>query len=584
MGEQADIIAAFVLIPLVAGLINLAVRPMIGRVVGTVSLAGMVALSVVLLVSEVGVEGNVLVSQMAGWRAPFGISLVFDSLSGLLVASASMVALGAFIHSFSTLDPRVEDRYYHPLFQMLMFGVNLSFLTGDLFNLFVAFEIMLMASYALLVIGGGFNQLRQAYKYVILNLLASTIFVMAAGMTYGMFGTLNMADLARIISEIQADPSRDMPAGFAALGVLFLLVFGLKGAFFPMWFWLPDTYWTTPISIGGLFGGMLTKVGVYAVLRTFPMIFAADAISGSKIQPFIAFAAIFTMFLAVLGAVSHHQIRRILSVHVISQVGYMVFGIAVGCYVAVEEGSAGEAIAAAALAGCLFYMIQHMVVKCALFLCCGLMERHTGSDDLDKIGGLLKRDIPLAVLFFIAAMSLVGLPPLSGFFGKMVIIQAGWKNFWWLSIVGLLTGALTLLSMLKIWSYGFWYPEQAPSPSNDPQLKSKMRAGYVGITLLVCSALFLGFGAESVYKFAFTAGEQLRDPRPYVSAVLGEEATEAMVDRAVRVVASEEDTPQQAANEAAATQREDVHTASATDAYPPIASPALATTIEGNHE
>jgi len=524
MSNSVPYIALLGLTPLVAGLISilLVTRPTLSRVVGTLSFAGTMLMSVALLISIR--DGGVLVTQLGGWPAPFGISFVFDSLSGLLIATGNMVALGSYIHSFSTLDPWIERRYFHPLMQLLMFGVNLSFLTGDLFNLFVAFEVMLMASYALLAIGATRKQMSQAYKYVLLNLLVSAIFVMGAGMAYGMLGTLNLADMARIVAEIQADPGREVPVGFSALAIVLLLVFGLKGAFFPLWFWLPDTYYTCPISIAGLFGGLLTKVGVYAVARTFPLIFAqAPPVGGDPTQTRIIVLAIlgisaaFTMFLAVLGAVSQHEIRRILSIHVISQVGYMVFGIAV--------------MTGYALAGCVFYMIQHMVVKSSLFLCCGLIEKHTGTDDLDGLGGVLKRDAWLGVLFFIAAMSLVGLPPLSGFFGKLVIIRSGWSPDPWylpvLSVLGLATGALTLLSMMKIWSYGFWNPAHAPEAMPPSQVKRSSKAGYFGIVLLVSSALFLGFGAQPVYQIAFNAGEQMANPKPYIQAVLGEDAATA---------------------------------------------------------
>ncbi|MGB1124594.1 MAG: proton-conducting transporter membrane subunit [Phycisphaeraceae bacterium] len=521
-------------IPLVAALISVALinRKMLSRLVGVLSYTMMLglSLSLVLKITAAPDDESILVSQMGGWTAPFGISVVFDSLSGLLICAAAAVGLGAYIHSFAVLNPRTERRYYHPLMQMLMFGVNLSFLTGDLFNLFVAFEVMLMASYALLTIGGSRQQLAQAYKYILLNVLASTIFLMAAGMVYGMFGTLNIADLARIVAEIEADESRELPAGFKSLAVMFLLVFGLKGAFFPLWFWLPDTYYTVPISIAGLFGGLLTKVGVYTVARLFPLIFGSDGTStivdgtmlgGTSpiIQTILIVAAAFTMFLAVLGAVSQHNVRRILSVHVISQVGYMVFGIAV--------------MTGNALAGCAFYMIQHMVVKCALFLCCGVMEKHAGTDDLDKLGGLLKRDWFLGVLFFIAAMSLVGLPPLSGFFGKMVIIREGFfEGQWYLGVIGLVTGAITLLSMLKIWSYGYWNPDQAPTVNKPEAVKASCKPAYFAITLLVGFALFLGLGAEAIYKVAFRAGEQLENPEHYITAVLGDEAY-AKVDQLI---------------------------------------------------
>ena len=514
-------IAALCLVPLIAGLINipLVTRPRAARAVGVLSFSVMLGLALLGLWRIR--DGSILVTQLGGWPAPYGISLVFDSLSGLLLAAAAMVALASYIHSFSTLAPDVERRYFHPLMQLLMFGVNLAFLTGDLFNLFVAFEVMLMASYALLAIGATRKQMSQAYKYVLLNLLASAVFVMSAGFAYGMLGTLNMADMARLVAEIQADPTRELPTGFTVLAIMLLLVFGLKGAFFPLWFWLPDTYYTCPISIAGLFGGLLTKVGVYSVARTFPLIFAQAPPMGEDptqtrtlVMAIIAISAAFTMFLAVLGAVSQHEIRRILSVHVISQVGYMVFGIAV--------------MTGYALAGCVFYMIQHMVVKSSLFFCCGLMEKHAGTDDLDRLGGLVKRDAWLGVLFFIAAMSLVGLPPLSGFFGKLVIIRAGWTpEFWYLSIFGLLTGALTLLSMVKIWSYGFWNPDQSAEAMPAAEVKRTSKSGYLGIAMLVVVALFLGFGAQPVYRIAFNAGDQMADPRPYIHAVLGPEQVPA---------------------------------------------------------
>ncbi|MEM9790425.1 MAG: proton-conducting transporter membrane subunit [Planctomycetota bacterium] len=508
-------IILFIAIPAAAGLINIALakRLPLARAVGCVSFGAMLTFALIFLV-DIMRSDTILVSQMGDWPAPFGISLVFDCFSGLLLAASSAVALGAYVQAFAVLPADTERRYFHAFMQFVLMGVNMSFLTGDLFNLFVAFEVMLLSSYPLLTLGATRRQTSQAYKYVLLNLLASTVFVMAAGMTYGMFGTLNIADLSRIVHEINADPEQSLPTGFTALGILLLFVFALKGAFFPLWFWLPDTYYTCPTPIAGLFAGMLTKVGVYAVGRTFPLVFSVGESSEAVVTTIVAVSAAFTMFLGVLGAVSQHEIRRILAIHVISQVGYMVFGLAL--------------MTGAALAGMAFYMIQHMVVKCALFLCCGAMEKHAGTDDLDKMGSILKRDTLLAVLFFIAALSLVGLPPLSGFFGKLVIIREGWTpETWWLSILGLLTGALTLLSMLKIWSYGFWNPAphrdtpDAPRPDFDAATTRKLLGpAYVGIFMLVALALYLGIGAEQVYSVANRAGDELADPSRYIASVL----------------------------------------------------------------
>jgi len=507
-----DPLILFILIPVTAGLVSLLLleKPWAARTVGTLSLLSLLVLAVsLLIVGHVRGPGLIFTTQVGGWPAPFGITLVFDALSGLLLAPSMLVALACYIHSFSSLERATERRYFHPLAHLLVFGVNLSFLTGDLFNLFVAFEVMLMASYAMMAIGSKRKQLTQAYKYVLLNLLASTVFVASAGMVYGMFGTLNIAHLTAIVRH-SVEVGQPLPPGFTGLAVLLLLVFGLKGAFFPLWFWLPDTYYTCPIAIGAWFGGTLTKVGVYAVARLFPFAFAQGEGGAAVIMPIIAISAAFTMFLGVLGAVSQHEVRRILAIHVISQVGYMVFGIAV--------------MTPLALAGCVFYMIQHMIVKASLFLCCGVMERHAGTDDLDHMGGMLKKHVWLGVLFLIAAMSLVGLPPLSGFFGKLVIIREGWAAHGWLSVIGLATGALTLLSMMKIFSYAFWSPapaEAAPVTSVDipRQPGQSWASAYVGIVLLVVAALGVGLGAEPIYRVAEVAGRQMHDPTDYIQAV-----------------------------------------------------------------
>ena len=498
-----DLLGLLVVIPLATAVASVALvrrsRPQ--RVLGLFSLGSMLVLAVGWL-SEIR-DGDVLVSQMGAWPAPFGITLVFDSLSGLLLCTGLVVALGCYVHSFSVLEPETERRYFHPLVQLLMVGVNQCFLTGDLFNLFVGFEIMLMASYGLLVIGASRRQMAQAYKYLVLNLIASTVFVISAGLVYGMFGTLNLADLARIV-DARVASGEGLPPGFVGISVMLLFVFGAKGAFFPLWFWLPDTYPTCPVPVAALFSGLLTKVGVYAVARTFPLVFAVGD-ARDVVTPLLLVSAGITMFLGVLGAVSQHSVRRILAVHVISQVGYMVFGISL--------------MTTAGLAGALYYMVQHMVVKSSLFLCCGVMEHHAGSDDLDRLGGLLKRDRFLGIAFFVAAMSLVGLPPLSGFFGKLVLVREGWTDHWWLSVVALLTGALTLVSMLKIWTRGFWLAPVAAAEPAPAAGSGDLRGAYIGIGFLVAVAVLMGLAAEPIYDIAFHAGEQLTDPSAYIGAV-----------------------------------------------------------------
>ncbi|MEM1108388.1 MAG: proton-conducting transporter membrane subunit [Planctomycetota bacterium] len=470
-----------------------------------------------------GTSGGVMVSQMGDWAAPYGITLVFDSLSGLMLAAASLVAFCTTLHAVGSLPVRTERRYFHPLVNFLMLGVNLSFLTGDLFNLFVAFEIMLMASYGLLVIGGGKAQLRQAYKYVLMNLLASSIFVIAAGMAYGMLGTLNMADLARITTELAAKD--ELPVGFTALGLLFLFVFTLKAGVFPLWFWLPDTYPTLPISIAALFGGILTKVGLYATARTFSLVFLAGS-AAEILVPVIAVGAALTMFVAVLGALAYTSVRRVLSMMLLVGVGYSLFGIVV-----MSDGS---------LQGAAFYMAQSMVVMAGLLLCCGLVERKTGTDDVGGMGALLQQPklIGLGVMIFVGLLSVVGLPPTSGFYGKLLIIREGLtEQFWLVGAVALLVGGLTLLAALRLWGTTFWGPPEvsqatAGSDESDESKRAPITE-WAGATLLVFASLAIGFVAEPVMSTAARAGQQLADRGAYVDAVLHNPryAVETKVDK-----------------------------------------------------
>ena len=320
------LIVLLLLIPMVTGLVCI---PLVNRrrwcrgigITGLIST--FIAAVALLLAADAAPMSGILVAQAGGWLAPYGISLVFDGMSGLLVASTALVALCALLHAFSSLSQAVERRYFHPLIHFMVLGVNLSFLTGDLFNLFVAFEIMLMASYGLLVIGQDKAQMRNAYKYVLLNLLASAVFVIAAGMAYGMMGTLNLADLSRLAQQQAAIDA--LPVGFAALGVLLLFVFALKAGVFPLWFWLPDTYPTLPIAVVGLFGGVLTKVGTYAIARIFPLVFLhGDA--AAALTPILFWGACLTMAVGVLGALAYSGLRRVLCLLIVVGVGYALLG------------------------------------------------------------------------------------------------------------------------------------------------------------------------------------------------------------------------------------------------------------------
>lgn len=506
-----------VLVPLFGGIASLLLtgRRSAGRIVAGAALMlnMLVALSGVAAVYAGPDEpGRILVSQMGNWPAPFGISLVLDPLAAIMLAITSIVLLTTFIYCLGQLPRHMLGGFFPPLYLLLAMGVQWSILTGDLFNLFVGFEIMLMASYVILIMGTTRAQMRQAYKYILLNLLASMMFVTSCGLIYGHTGTLNMADLARL-NQAGAISAAAVPA-FATL----LIAFGLKAAVFPLWFWLPDSYPTMHPAIGGLFSGLLTKVGAYVLVRMFVMTLGApDGGVAAAVTPLLAITAGITMFGGVLGAVSMQSIRRILSIHVISQVGYMVLGVAL----ALTVGAALES-RAAAIAGTIFFIIHNMIVKCCLFLCGGLMQRQAGTDELPQMGGLVKQVPWLATLFFIAALSLAGLPPLSGFFGKFILIREAFAmEHHVLAIVAIATSLLTLMSMLKIWSYGFWSPPpDEPLPCPREPRRGRMLA-MTAVAALVVVALSMGLFANVYYDLALSAARSIVDPTPYIDAVLG---------------------------------------------------------------
>ena len=482
------------------------------HVVGTVGLSLNLAAalwSLVTVCPDPGGVGRVLSTQMGNWPAPFGISVVIDTLSATLLSVTGFLTLCVYVYCLKQLPGRFAGGYFQPLYHFLLLGVNWAFVTGDLFNLFVSFEILLMASYAILVVGTTRAQMRSAYKYVLLNLLASTLFVVGCGFVYGQTGTLNFAELAAL-----AEAGR-LPDTFPPVAALLAVVFASKAAGFPLWFWLPDTYPTLPPALGGLFGGLLTKVGIYALLRVFVMVLGPDEAVRAVVGPALLVSAGGTMFVGVLGAVSSMQIRRILSVHVISQVGYMILGVGLATRLAV--------------AAVVLYMVQHMIVKSALFLCGGLVMARDGTDDLRHLGGVARRAPWLGVLFFIAAMSLVGLPPLSGFYGKFLLIREGFRfeEFPWygvpLAILAIVTGVLTLASMAKIWTYAFWGPEPESRRPMVPSMSlAPTRTGLLATGALVVAALAVGLGANVVLGVGQTAADGLLDSGAYVAAVLGE--------------------------------------------------------------
>jgi multicomponent Na+:H+ antiporter subunit D len=467
-----------------------------------VSLMGTVALLVASIALVFDVRRNgIQAVQMGGWPAPYGIPLVADLFGAVMVLLAGIVGMAVAAYALVSIDRQREQFGYHPLYHFLLMGVCGAFLTGDLFNLYVWFEVMLMASFVLMALGGDRGQMEGAIKYVALNLVSSAMFLSALGLLYGMAGTLNMADLAQ---KFSVNPPSQSPGLVTAVAMLFMVAFGIKAAVFPLFFWLPASYHTPPAAVSALFAGLLTKVGVYALIRVFTLIFLQD--TGYTHSLLLAVAAL-TMVSGVVGAAAQNEFRRVLSFLIISHIGYMIMGL--GLFTPL------------ALAGAVFYTAHHIIAKTNLFLVSGVVERLGGTPELKKLGGLYRAHPILALLFLVPSMSLVGIPPLSGFFAKLSLVRAGLETQQYVLVaIALGVSILTLFSMLKLWAEAFWKPGMLSEVDTLP-FGLNVRAWLYPIAFLAGLTVLIGLGAGPLFRFALQAGEQLMNPSIYIQAVMG---------------------------------------------------------------
>ena len=468
--------------------------------VGAIAIAALLMAAAAWLVLEVDLHGVIAV-QIGDWAAPFGITLVADRLGAIMVAVSAFMGLAVGIFAVSDIDDERVKKKFFPVFFVLLFGVNGAFLTGDLFNLYVWFEVMLIASFVLIGLGGLKDELEGAIKYVSLNLFSSVLFLAAVGILYGEVGTLNMADLA---VKLENYPEVDL---IVSTSMLLLVAFCIKAAVFPFFFWLPASYHTPPAAVSAIFAGLLTKVGVYALIRSQTLIFRPIF---DEVQVLLIWLAVLTMIVGVLGAARHFEMRRILSFHIVSQIGYMVLALAF--------------MTPLALAAAIFYVVHHIIVKTNLFLVSGIVLRKKGSADLAKIGGLYKSAPWLAVLFFIPAFSLGGIPPLSGFWAKFAVVQSGLEVGQWVAVgAALFVGILTLFSMTKIWGEAFWKKQPESTGDFVPEDRPVPVFMVAPVVLLAAATLFIGLYGNGLFAFSERAAEQLFDNREYISTVLPQE-------------------------------------------------------------
>jgi multicomponent Na+:H+ antiporter subunit D len=525
---SATLVPLPVLLPLTAAGLTLALHrhPRAQRIISLAALVLLVATAAVLVALA---DGGPVVAAIGDWSVPVGINLVADRLSALMLLVSGIVLLCVLGYSMAQgiadgagdlgapgdaaggepNDAEEAERrdvlpiaIYHPTFLVLAAGVADAFLAGDLFNLYVGFEMLLAASYVLLTLGGTGDRIRAGSVYVVVALLSSIVFLTAVGLTYSATGTVNLAQLAERLPDVD-------PAVRLGIQLLLLLGFGIKAAIFPLSAWLPDSYPTAPAPVTAVFAGLLTKVGVYAIIRTQTLLFPSGGAGSARVDQVLLVLALATMLVGILGAVAQDDIKRLLSFTLVSHIGYMIFGIAL----------AGEAATAAAI----FYVVHHITVQTALFLVVGLVERRGGTTSLDRLGGLARIAPGLAVLFFVPAMNLAGIPPLSGFLGKVGLLEAGVSNgsgLAWMLVVGsVLTSLLTLYALVKAWNKAFW--QAAPDDVATGMVgEARVPRGMVVSTgALVSVSLALTVLAGPVYGYAQRAAHTLTDGRTYVESV-----------------------------------------------------------------
>ena len=461
--------------------------------------------------------------QIGGWDAPIGITLVADrlSVSMLTVSSIVLFAVMGYAISQGIRDGGKDEpvAVFMPAYLLLSMGVNLAFLSGDLFNLYVGFEVFLVASYVLLTLGASPARVRAGVSYVMVSMASSMIFLFGLALVYASVGTLNMAQIGMRMEEV---PSGTRSAIFAVL----LVAFAIKAAVFPLDSWLPDSYPTAPSLVTAVFAGLLTKVGVYAIIRARSVIFTDGSLDG-----LLMWVALATMLVGILGAMAQNDVKRLLSFTLVSHIGYMIFGVALG--------------SAAGLSGAIFYAIHHILVQTTLFLVVGLIERQAGSSSLRRLGSLAYISPLLAILYFIPAINLGGIPPFTGFLGKIILLEAGAQDgSWqaWVLIAGaIITSLLTLYTMVLVWSKAFWRdrkdaPDGAtaiarPAPLVDVQDEvsvtdrsdvGRMPFGMVASTsVLVIASLLVAVLAGPISAITGRAAESAQDVNIYRTAVLG---------------------------------------------------------------
>ncbi|MCV7152914.1 Na+/H+ antiporter subunit D [Mycolicibacterium pyrenivorans] len=523
-----------VLVPMLAAAMNLFAgrKPRLQRAITVLALTVVLVVSAGLL--RLADRDGTIALQVGGWgptepgMGPLGITLVVDRLSALMLVVSSIVLLAVVIYAIGQGIRDGDDRQpvsiFLPTYLVLSAGVFMAFLAGDLFNLFVGFEVLLSASFVLLTIGASKERVRAGITYVMVSMVSSMVFLFGIALVYAATGTLNLAELA---VRLESVPDGTRTALFAVL----LVAFGIKAAVFPLSAWLPDSYPTAPAPVTAVFAGLLTKVGIYAIIRAHSLLFP-----GGKMDGALLVAGLLTMLIGIFGAIAQSDIKRLLSFTLVSHIGYMVFGIALSNHLG--------------MSGAIYYVAHHILVQTTLFLVVGLIERQAGASTLERLGGLAAASPLLAFVFVVPALNLGGIPPFSGFIGKVALLEAGSQDgsvlAWALVAGSVITSLLTLYVITRVWTKAFWRSREdapeghlsasAPSAlvdnteeSMDIQLADRDDVGRMPVGMLMPTAALITVGlaltvlAGPIFAYSERAANEVLDRGQYITAVLGDQ-------------------------------------------------------------
>ncbi|MDO3387059.1 monovalent cation/H+ antiporter subunit D [Gilvimarinus sp. SDUM040013] len=501
------LIIAPVLIPLVTGILLLLGTgrpPRVQRAISFISISAQLVAAIYLL--SVAAGGDMLVYALGNWAPPFGIVLVLDRLSALMVTITASLAFFSLWYAVRDNDKPTDS--LHSVVHFLLMGINGAFLTGDLFNLFVFFEVLLIASYTLLLHGGGAARIKSGLHYVLLNLVGSSLFLIAAALLYGLTGTLNMADMAVKVAATSPEQAPLMKA--AAL--ILLVVFGLKAAMVPLYFWLPRAYAAAAAPVAAMFC-IMTKIGIYAIIRMYSLVFGDEAgVVANVATPWLWPLALITLALGATGALAARELRLQIAYLVIVSVGTMLAGVAMH--------------STAALSATLYYLMHSTWVCAALFLLADIIMRQRGATS-DRIitGPRVKQPVVLGTLFFIGSAAVIGMPPLSGFLGKVMLMRSTVtdEQTFWLWFLLLASSLIMVTALSRSGSTIFWRTESRTTKASKTD-----KLALSAVMALFATSLVLSFAASPVVQYTNALAEQIMQPSIYIDAVLNHQTIEGV--------------------------------------------------------